>query len=412
MIADYRTAVEKGDEEERRWASQHLNVEIGLALHDDRWPGVDFWEQAAAPGLTLDDLLAQCDVATIGIDGGGLDDLLGLAVIGRHAKTRHWLLWTKAWAHPIVLQRRKEIAETLRDFAKDGDLVFCTHSTQDIEEVAALCVRVRESKLLPERMGIGLDKLGLPGLIDALIDSGFDTDANEGTITGIIAGRLSQPGDHRAGAKTVGRHHGACRPAADGVVRVECQGRAQGFVARHHQAGGRHGQDRPVHRGAECRHADEPQPGAQAGAAVPGVFHTLKDFSTMQKVYSTFQVKAVDDEARLITGIASTPSTDRMGDVVEPKGAQFTLPMPLLWQHRADSPIGMITDAKVGKDGIEIAARIAKGVHADIDKAWSLIKAGLVRGLSHRLQGARQRSHPRQLGPQVHQVGMAGDSAR
>ena len=193
LVADYRTAVEKGDEEERRWARQHLNVEIGLALHDDRWPGVDFWEQSAAPGMTLDDLLAQCDVATIGIDGGGLDDLLGLAVIGRHAKTRHWLLWTKAWAHPIVLQRRKEIAETLRDFAKDGDLVFCSHSTQDIEEVAALCVKVRELKLLPERMGIGLDKLGLPGLIDALIDSGFDTDANEGAITGISQGGYLNP---------------------------------------------------------------------------------------------------------------------------------------------------------------------------------------------------------------------------
>ena len=44
LVSDYRVAREKGDQEERRWASQHLNVEIGLALHDDRWPGADYWE--------------------------------------------------------------------------------------------------------------------------------------------------------------------------------------------------------------------------------------------------------------------------------------------------------------------------------------------------------------------------------
>lgn len=193
LIEGHKDSKEKGDIEERRWASQHLNVQIGIALHENRWPGVDFWEQAANPAMTLDGLLADCDVATIGIDGGGLDDLLGLAVIGREKVTRRWLLWTKAWAHQIALQRRKEIAETLLDFAQDGDLVFCETPTQDIEQVAQICVKVKESGLLPERMGIGLDKLGLPGLVDQLIESGFDVDANEGTITGISQGGYLNP---------------------------------------------------------------------------------------------------------------------------------------------------------------------------------------------------------------------------
>jgi phage terminase large subunit-like protein len=188
LIAEYAGAVEKGDEEERRWASQHLNVEIGIALYGDRWPGVDYWDTASEPGLTLESLLARCEVATIGIDGGGLDDLLGLAVIGREKETRRWLLWSRAWAHPIVLKRRKEIAETLRDFAKDGDLIFCERPTQDIEEVVAICSEVRDAGLLPEREGIGADKLGLPALVDELIAAGFDTDANGGTITGIGQG--------------------------------------------------------------------------------------------------------------------------------------------------------------------------------------------------------------------------------
>lgn len=180
----------EGEEGEdlQTFIAKHLNVEIGLRSRRDRWPGADYWTEATEPALTLEALLARCEVATIGIDGGGLDDLLGFAVIGREKQTRRWLLWSKAWAHPVVLKRRKEIAEQLRDFAKDGELVFCEKPTQDLEEVVALCCKVRDAGLLPDKEGIGADKLGLPALVDALISAGFDTDANGGTITGIGQG--------------------------------------------------------------------------------------------------------------------------------------------------------------------------------------------------------------------------------
>ncbi len=177
----------------RTFLSKHLNVEIGLMLRGDRWPGVEYWEFSGEPGLTLESLIERCDVAVVGGDGGGLDDLFGAAVIGREKKTRQWLLWTRAWAHPIVLKRRKEIASTLKDFAKDGDLIFCETPTQDIEEFADICVRLRDAGLLPERMGIGVDKLGLPGIVDELIERGFDVDANEGAITGISQGGYLNP---------------------------------------------------------------------------------------------------------------------------------------------------------------------------------------------------------------------------
>src|SRR5262245_32711370 len=102
----------------------------------------------------------------------------------------------------------------------------------------------------------------------------------------------------------------------------------------------------------------------------------------MNRAYSLLTVKAVDEEARQITGMATTPAPDRLNDVVEPRGAQFNLPIPLLWQHDSHQPIGQVTHAKVGKGGIEIVAKIAKDVSAEIDRAWSLIKAGLVPGLS------------------------------
>ncbi|ASL59419.1 Phage terminase, large subunit [Escherichia coli] len=82
--------------------SKHANVEIGLALRSDRWAGADFWEQQGRR-VSLDDILQRADVVTVGIDGGGLDDLLGMYVIGRDRETREWLGWGHAWAHETAV---------------------------------------------------------------------------------------------------------------------------------------------------------------------------------------------------------------------------------------------------------------------------------------------------------------------
>jgi phage terminase large subunit-like protein len=168
LISDYKAAIEKGDEEERRWASQHLNVEIGLALHADRWRGADYWEAAGDPGLTLDTLLERSEVVTVGIDGGGLDDLLGLSVLGRCRVTRNWLLWNRAWAQDDVFRVRKEIVQRLRDFEQQGDLVVCKTPTQDVEDVADIVERVRDAGLLPEKDGVGIDPAGASATVDEL----------------------------------------------------------------------------------------------------------------------------------------------------------------------------------------------------------------------------------------------------
>lgn len=107
----------------------------------------------------------------------------------------------------------------------------------------------------------------------------------------------------------------------------------------------------------------------------------------MIRGYCLFEVKSFDDDKREIEGMATTIEVDRMGDVVEPKGGVFKLPVPLLWQHQSDKPIGNVVSAKVSAKGIEIRAKLAKiadpGVLRDrLDEAWQSIKLGLVRGFS------------------------------
>lgn len=107
----------------------------------------------------------------------------------------------------------------------------------------------------------------------------------------------------------------------------------------------------------------------------------------MNRAYSILTVKAVEEDQRVIRGIATTPTPDRVGDIVEPLGVQFKNPMPLLWQHRSDKPVGTVTFDKPTKDGITFEAKLASieeaGALKDrIDEAWQSIKAGLVRAVS------------------------------
>jgi len=200
--------------------AKHLNVEIGLRLRRDRWAGADFWEAAAfEPLRDLDELLRRAEVVVIGIDGGGLDDLSGLCVLGRDRRTKVWLYWFHAWAHRKVLELRKEIAPALQDFAADKDLTFWGDPDvsanvskrllddggeeeflarpegevdADIAGMVAICVRVRDAGLLPETLGIGVDPAALGALLDALIAAGFEvSDGAKGDILGISQGAMS-----------------------------------------------------------------------------------------------------------------------------------------------------------------------------------------------------------------------------
>ena len=165
---EFRKASEDGEESVRGFLAKHLNVEIGLALRSNRWPGAEYWE-AQAERVTLDELLSRCEVITAGVDGGGLDDLLGLALVGRERGTGRWLLWTRAWAHPSVLERRKSEAERFRGFARDGHLVLVERIGDDVDEVAEIVASVERAGLLNL---VGVDPAGIGQVLDALASAG------------------------------------------------------------------------------------------------------------------------------------------------------------------------------------------------------------------------------------------------
>lgn len=173
--------------------AKHLNVEIGTRLARDRWSGADFWDAAAERVLTLEDLIRRSEVIVAGIDGGGLDDLLGLCLIGREKGSKRWLIWARAWAWSIVWDRRKDIATKLDEFLAEGSLIRCdlpaeqplTASeddgespadedlTADIVGVVEVLMQVRDAGLFPAAEAIGLDPAGVATLVDELATREF-----------------------------------------------------------------------------------------------------------------------------------------------------------------------------------------------------------------------------------------------
>ena len=107
----------------------------------------------------------------------------------------------------------------------------------------------------------------------------------------------------------------------------------------------------------------------------------------MNRAYSFLEVKAVAEETRTITGWATTPETDRSGDVVEPLGVKYKNPLVLLWQHDHEKPIGNVDFGTPTAKGVPFTATIAKvdepGILKDrVDEAWQSVKAGLIRAVS------------------------------
>ena len=166
---DFEQSKDSDEENFRDFLAKRLNVEIGMNLRANRWAGSEFWLPQSKQ-FTLNKLIDQSDVITIGIDGGGLDDLLGFAVLGRHAKSRKWWLWNHAWCNTTAVDRRKENAPKYQDCVQEGSLTIVERIGDDIDQLAKIAKQVFDSGKLNK---IGLDPLGLGGLLDGLLKVGI-----------------------------------------------------------------------------------------------------------------------------------------------------------------------------------------------------------------------------------------------
>ncbi len=187
----------KGPETRNVFLAKHLNIEIGLNLRANRWPGADHWDEAADEELSgldhfeaLERMLARSEVVVVGIDGGGLDDLFGLSILGREPKEievkvaingvetvqrmKRWLSWSHAWCHSGVLDRRKSIASKLRDIERAKELTILSEPLGDVASIIEHITRIKDMGLLG---GVAVDASGLGEMEDALDEIGVTQEA-------------------------------------------------------------------------------------------------------------------------------------------------------------------------------------------------------------------------------------------
>lgn len=88
-----------------------------------------------------------------------------------------------------------------------------------------------------------------------------------------------------------------------------------------------------------------------------------------------------NDGERWIHAWASTPDEDLAGDRINPFGAVYELPIPLLAYHKTDSPVGVVTEAHATERGIRVKARLTRGVKL-ADECWALIRDGAIAAVS------------------------------
>jgi phage terminase large subunit-like protein len=156
-------------------ASQHFNVQVGMSLRADGWAGAHYWSRGVEEGLSLDGVLARSEAVVVGIDGGGLDDLLGIAVLGREKGTKTHLAWTHALISPEGLERRKANTAVYERFQADGDLTIVEELPDDISFVTDIVEKIKGTKKLA---GVGVDAIGIGGIVDALAKIGVTQENN------------------------------------------------------------------------------------------------------------------------------------------------------------------------------------------------------------------------------------------
>jgi len=204
LVRRRRKAERAGKSSLITWDAKHLNVQVGKAMRADGWAGAPLWHLGVDESLkSIDALLDQSEVATTGVDGGGLDDMLGLGAIGREKGTKHWLGWAHGLISTIGVLRRQANATDYLRFLKEETLTIFRFGSEtedeakaegavreliaeakplqvgpgalpvDIQFVIDLVAKIRDRGLLAQ---VGVDAAGIGAIVDALGSIGVTQD--------------------------------------------------------------------------------------------------------------------------------------------------------------------------------------------------------------------------------------------
>ncbi len=183
LLEDFVDAKNTGPAAIADFLAKRLNVEIGVGLRSDGWAGANVWSRGADSSLTLESLLERSEVVVVSLDGGGLDDLLGLCVMGREKVTGKWLCWNRAYIGPDGKERRKANMTWYEQFAKAEELIFVEELPDDVTQLVDIVKQCKETGLLHS---VGADPAGLGILVDALKEA--DVSVEEENLVGVKQG--------------------------------------------------------------------------------------------------------------------------------------------------------------------------------------------------------------------------------
>lgn len=222
---EFKKAELAGGDSFRGFLAKHGNVEIGMNLRSDRWAGADYWERAGLQPVTFEELIEQSEVIDVGIDGGGLDDLLGFCALGRvpgeDEEKKRWLVFSKAWANELVLERRKSEAARFHDFAAAGDLVITDYVGQDVEQVCDIVSQIEASGKLDK---VGVDPGGIGGILDGLVEAGVPQEKIVGISQGWKLGGSIKTAERKLADGTMQHQGSAMMSWCVGNAKVEPRG--------------------------------------------------------------------------------------------------------------------------------------------------------------------------------------------
>lgn len=183
LVSEQAKAERAGRADVVGFLAKHLNVQIGQSLRADGWAGAKVWARGYEPGIDLDAILDRCEVVTIGSDGGGLDDLWGIYVLGREKETLRWLGWSHSFISPDGMEQRKANQTLYEEFIAAGELTLVEKLPDDIDLIIEIVQRIQDAGLLG---GVGADTAGLGSFVDELGRIGVTEEA--GTLIGVRQG--------------------------------------------------------------------------------------------------------------------------------------------------------------------------------------------------------------------------------